>query len=133
MCYNFPEFSFSPLIQNSCSGAGSMNNDMKRRAFLGTIVGTLIALPIGVRYFCGKKTGLPHRNFGKELQKYLAKIDVPIRPVGGPASFALPLHPVVGDEKSYLLFAPSHLPSEISQATGGEPDAFTVREGWIYV
>ncbi len=114
-----------------------MNNEIKRRTFLGTVIGTLAVMPFGMRYFRGKKTALPHgnfgANFGEELQKYQAMVNVPVRPIDGPASVSLPLQPVVGSEMKYVLFSPSHLPDEISQATGNEPDAFTVREGWIYV
>lgn len=108
-----------------------MDNEMKRRAFLGTLVGTLIALPVGFRYFSGKRTSVSHIDFEKELKKYQAMVDVPVRPVDGPANFKLPLQPQPGREWKYVLFSPSHLPKEISQAVGGEPDAFVVREGWM--
>ena len=110
-----------------------MDNDMKRRTFLGVTIGTLIALPLGVRYFAGKQKPVTHRNFAKELQKYRSMVDVPVRSIDGPASLSLPLNPPIGNEWKYVLFSPSVLPNEISNAVSEEPDAFVVREGWISV
>jgi hypothetical protein len=110
-----------------------MNTEMKRRAFLGTIIGTLAAMPFGIRYFRGKKAGLPHHDFAAELQKYQTLVNVPVKSIDGPASLSLPLQPVAGSEWKYLLFSPSHLPNEISQAVGDEPDTFVIREGWGYI
>lgn len=110
-----------------------MNNDMKRRTFIGLTVGALIAAPLTVRYFAGNRKGLPRRNFVKELKAYENMIDVTINPADGPATFTLPLRPQPGQEWTYLLFSPSFLPNELSQAAPGEPDAFIVRKGSIEV
>lgn len=110
-----------------------MDNQIKRRLFLGSIVGTLIALPLGVRYFTGGRSATSHWNFGKELKRYQAMFDLPVNSVSGPASFRLPLAPQPDREWTYVLFSPSHLPNEMSQASGGEPDAFVIREGWVAV
>lgn len=110
-----------------------MNNDMKRRTFLTATIGTLVAAPLLVRYFSGKRKGLPHQNFARELDRYQKKLDLPISPVDGPATFTLPFRPQAGSEWNYVLFSTSILPNEMSQAVAGEPDAYLIREGWIGV
>lgn len=110
-----------------------MNNDMKRRTFLAATVGTLIAAPVAVRFFTGNRKEVPHKHFAKGLKTYQNMVDVPIRPVDGPASFTLPLRPEPGNEWSYVLFVPSYMPNEVSLATPGEPDVFSVRTGRIGV
>lgn len=110
-----------------------MDNEMKRRAFLTATVGTLIAAPIAVRLLIGGRKGVPHNNFSKDLKRFQDMVDIPVRAIDGPASFTLPLRPQPGSEWSYVLFVPSFMPNEVSLATPGEPDAFSVRKGTIGV
>jgi len=54
-------------------------------------------------------------------------------PLNGPASVSLGLNPPVGQEWKYVVFAPSFLPDNFSQALGGEPDVFLMKEGILSV
>jgi len=110
-----------------------MDNVMKRRVFLGSAVGALVAAPLAIKYLTGDKAGVTNRNFNRELQAYRNMVDVPIQTIDGPATFTLPLRPPVGQGWTYLFFAPSVMPNEISTAPPGEPDVFNVRKGWLGV
>ena len=110
-----------------------MNNEMKRRAFLTATVGALIAAPVAVRLLSGRRNGIPGEDYAQEVKTYRDLVDVPIRPVDGPASFPLPLRPEAGSAWNYVLFVPSVMPNEVSRAVLGEPDIFSIRQGRIGV
>lgn len=56
-----------------------MYDEMKRRAFLATIAGFLIGVPVAVRLLTGQKRGTAdsHR-YAKELNQYRTLLDVPV-------------------------------------------------------
>lgn len=109
-----------------------MNNEVKRRVFLASIVGTLVGVPIGVRLLTGGKRNGSEHHFAKMLKKFRALSETTVSAIDGPASFKLPLAPPVGEEWKYVFFSPAFLPNELSQAVGGDPDTFYAREGVLY-
>jgi hypothetical protein len=109
-----------------------MDNEMKRRAFLAGIVGTLVGTPVAIRLLCNPAETTPIHYFEKELRKYRSLVDVPVTPMKGAATFPLRLSPPIGDEWKYTFFSSSFLPSELSLATRNEPDLFFVREGILH-
>ena len=110
-----------------------MNSDMKRRTFIGTVVGTLVAAPLAARFLFRKRAVSDAHRFTEELQKYQNLVHVPIHSIPGPSSFQLTLAPQAGSEMRYVMFAPSHFPKDISYALGDEPDEFVARDGSLVV
>ncbi len=110
-----------------------MNQDIKRRTFIGAAVGTLLAAPFAFRYFGSGKKSISSYRFEKELQKYQSLVDVPVQTIGDVSSVSLSFRPQPKTEWNYVMFLPAFLPEKISQATAGEPDYFIAREGSIYV
>lgn len=109
-----------------------MKNEIKRRVFLSSIVGVLLATPFAVRHFARNRP-LSVRNFGKEFQKSQSRVDVPIKPIEVAGSVPLYLNPRIGNEWKYVFFSSSILPLQISHATYGEPDTFQIREGQLFI
>lgn len=110
-----------------------MDNNIKRRTFIGAAVGTLLAAPFAFRYFwSGEKKSLTSYRFNKELQKYQSLVDVPVRPITEISSANVNFRPQPQTGWNYVMFLPAFLPEKISQATAGEPDYFIAREGSIY-
>jgi hypothetical protein len=109
-----------------------MDNEIKRRVFLAGTVGTLVGTPVAIRLLRNQTGATESHHFEKELQKYRSLVDVPVTPMEGASTFSLPLSPPIGDEWKYAFFSPSFLPSELSQATGSDPDLFFAREGILY-
>jgi len=110
-----------------------MDNEFKRRAFLAVIFGTLLGTPIAARLIRGWKPRQEEHYFSTELNRVQTLLHVPIQPVAGPESFTLRLHPPVGREWKYVVFAPSFLPENLSQTLGNEPDMFLLKEGQLAV
>lgn len=107
-----------------------MDNEMKRRVFLTSLVGALIGVPVAVRLIGGAGGGAKENfRFVKELKKYRKKVDVAVRDIDGASTFRLPLAPPVGTARNYVLFCPTVLPDELSNAVGDDPDTFFVNEG----
>lgn len=111
-----------------------MDNEIKRRVFLSSIVGLLAGTPIVVRLATGgkRRNGAEHV-FSKELRKYRSLTATPVDTIGGDSPFALPLQPPVGAEWRYVIFSPSYFPQQRSMAVGDEPDVFLVRDGKLFV
>lgn len=109
-----------------------MDNDLKRRAFLTSIIGILIGAPVATRFLLHQEPNETHY-FSSQLKKYRKQLDVPIISTETPASVSLTLQPPAQAEWNYLLFSPSYFPTELSRATIGEPDTFLVREGRLYL
>ncbi len=110
-----------------------MNQEIKRRVFLSSIVATLTASPFAIRYFRGKSTPLTSRDFEKEFRQYERLVNVPVQTINGPERFALNLAPNVGEKWKYIFLTPSYFQEDLLQKSYGEPDVFHVREGGLSV
>lgn len=110
-----------------------MDNEMKRRVFLSTIIGALIGVPVTIRLLGGKRGSQEEYHFTKNLKKYRRLTDILVTPSSGPNSFSLSLNPPVGTEWKYTVYSPSFLPVELSTAVNNDPDMFFAREGILYV
>lgn len=109
-----------------------MNNEIKRRVFLTSVVGVLVGVPIGVRLFSGKKHDGDGYHFATTLKKFRSMSETTLSSCEGPSTFKMPLTPPVGDEWRYVFFSPAFLPDELSQAVNGDPDTFYAREGALF-
>lgn len=106
-----------------------MDHVLKRRAFLAGSVAALVAAPTALWLLRpGRKSRSQHR-FTQELKRVQALVQIPVEPMNAPGQARLVLTPPIGQTWNYVTFAPSHFPQGVSQALGGEPDVFHLREG----
>lgn len=110
-----------------------MNEDIKRRVFLSGVVGALIGFPFAARFMM-KNSSAPRKThyFSKTLAKYQSLLDVPIKASEPSAQATLRLAPPTGGQWKYVIFSKTFLPTEFSNASNSEPDAFLVREGNLF-
>ena len=108
-----------------------ITKDIKRRVFLAGIVGSLVGIPIAARFITRNRSGSSHY-FSKTLAKYQSLLDVPVKTIAAPDPTALPFAPPAGGQWKYVIFLKTFLPKEYSNALGGEPDAFLLREGNLF-
>lgn len=111
----------------------SMNDQIKRRVFLTTLIGGLAVAPLAIRHFTRKTHPLASNDFEQQLKKYRSLLDVPVQPVEGELSASFTLNPPLGRQWKYVFFSPSFFPDRFSQATADEPDTFHVQEGRLFV
>jgi len=106
-----------------------MDNTLKRRAFLVSSITALVAAPSALWFLRpGRKSRSQHR-FTQELKRVQSLVQIPVEPISVPGQVRLALTPPVGQTWNYAIFVPSYFPQGVSQALGGEPDAFQLREG----
>ncbi|MGL6193798.1 MAG: hypothetical protein ACRC2T_03140 [Thermoguttaceae bacterium] len=114
-----------------------MNTELKRRAFLSSIIAALIAGPFAIRHFKGFGNKITYKDFGQEFKKYQASVEIPIHTIDGPEQVSFDFVPSCGQKFKYIIFSPSTMRGELAKVLGrgiaDEPDAFFVREGLLGV
>ncbi len=102
-----------------------MDQDIKRRAFLGATVGTLLAAPFAFRYWGLGRSALKSFKFDRAYAGLQSKIDLPIRSLDATPKLPLALRPSVGDRWNYTMF------TNVTPQNDEAEKSFFVREGMI--